>query len=383
MARPSISRDEEERMSEELRWGRPVSRRGFIGGAAAVLAAAGTGRLGGDALAALGEAEQLEGTLYYYNWAQYVNPKTYAAFTKATGVRVKKGFYDSNETLHAKLKAGARGYDLICPTGYLTKVLIAEKLVQPLDWKLLPNVRKNIDPQFLGRSDDPKNRYSVVKDWGTTGFMYRTDKIKERPTSWREFVALVKKYSGRTTMVDSSPEVVGSIATMLGYSYNTENQGELAQVKKVLLELKPHILALHSSNYDTMIANGKAWLGLGWNGDGLALMSKVPAQYVVAKEGGEIWIDYYNIPVGAKNVEAAHAWIDFVYRPRNAALETSYTYYGSALKRAVLKGVLPKSIFNNKIVFPPATTVRKLETNKVTAKGTRLRERIWTEFKAS
>ena len=44
--------------------------------------------------------------------------------------------------------------------------------------------------------------------------------------------------------------------------------------------------------------------------------SKVPSRYVVAKEGGEIWIDYYNIPVGAANPEAAHAWINFVYQPK-------------------------------------------------------------------
>lgn len=244
-------------------------------------------------------------------------------------------------------------------------------------------MRKNVDPKFHNTPDDPKSSYSVVKDWGTTGFMYRTDKIKERPTSWKEFVALVKKYSGRTTMVDSSPEPIGSLAVMLGYSYNTDNEKELNEVRKVLLDLKPHILALHSSNYDTLIANGKAWMGLGWNGDGLLLASKVPAQYVVAKEGGEIWIDYYNIPVGASNPEAAHAWIDFVYQPKINGLETSYTYYGSPLKRSLLKGTAAGKLLTNKVVFPPAATVKKLEFNQVSPKGTRLRERIWTEFKAA
>ena len=70
----------------------------------------------------------------------------------------------------------------------------------------------------------------------------------------------------------------------------------------------------------------------------LAVMRRFPAQYVVAKEGGEIWIDYYNIPVGASNPEAAHAWINFVYQPKINGLETSYTYYGSPLKRSLLKG---------------------------------------------
>jgi spermidine/putrescine transport system substrate-binding protein len=369
-------------MSDELTlWERPVSRRGFIGGTAAVLAAAGLGRFDPDAFAAVSGFEA-GGTLNFYNWAQYVNPKTYAAFTKATGVKVKKSFYDSNETLHAKLKAGARGYDLVCPSGYMTKQLIEEGLLEPLVWSKLKNVAKNVDPKFHNTPDDPKSKYSVVKDWGTTGFMYRTDKIKERPTTWKEFVALTKKYS-KTTMVDSSPEVVGSIATMLGYSYNTEDRKELDEVKKVLFDLKPHIVALHSSNYDTLIAKGKAWMGLGWSGDGLLVASKVPAQYVVAKEGGEIWIDYYNIPVGAKNADAAHAWMDFVYQPKNNGVETAFTYYGSPLKRSLLKGTAAGKLLADKVVFPPPATVEKLEFNQVSPAGKRLRERIWTEFKAS
>src|SRR6185312_4764543 len=128
---------------------------------------------------------------------------------------------------------GARGYDLAAPTGYMVNILTQEKLLEPIDWSKLPNVKKTIDQKFRGLPFDPKDRYSVAKDWGTTGFMYRRDKVKERPTSWREFVTLAKtKYSGKVTVLDGIPECIGSMLAMLGYSYNSDNPKELDAAKK-------------------------------------------------------------------------------------------------------------------------------------------------------
>jgi spermidine/putrescine transport system substrate-binding protein len=360
-----------------------LDRRGFVAaGALAALTALGS-RYAPEALAAA-EREALSGTLYYYNWADYVNPKTYAEFTKKTGVKVRKDFYPNNEALQSKLKAGARGYDLVVPTGYMVQILAAEKLLQPVSWSKLPTARRNISPKFRGLPYDPQNRWSVAKDWGTTGFVYRTDLVKERPTSWRQFFDLMKgKYSGKVVLLDSSPEVIGSIALMLGYSYSTDKRGELNKVRDFLLDLKEHVHSLDTVTYKQKLVAGKAVMAMGWNGDGAFVASKKPAVYVVPNEGAEFWVDCYCIPVGAKNPDAAHAWIDFVFAPKINALETSYTYYGSPLKRELLKGVLAKSILSNPSVFPPARTLAKLEPNKVTAAGTRLRERIWTEFKAS
>jgi spermidine/putrescine transport system substrate-binding protein len=357
---------------------RRVDRRGFVAGTAALMAAAGLGRVP----EALGASQA--GELFYYNWAAYVNPKTYKDFTKATGIKVKKDFYVSNEALQAKLKAGARGYDLAVPTGYMVQILAQDGLLERIDWGKLPNVRKNIDPKFRKLPFDPKDQYSVAKDWGTTGFMYRTDLVKERPTTWREFVNLAKtKYSGKVTVLDGIPECVGSMLVMLGYSYNSDNRAELDKAKKELLALKPHLLAITSTEYKQLLESGKAVMSLGWNGDGLAVAAKKPTAYVVAKEGGEFWVDSYVIPKGAKNADAAHRWIDYVYAPKVNAQETSFTYYGSPVKTALLKGVLAATILNNKAVFPAARIVENLEPNQVTAKGTALRSRIWTEFKAA
>jgi spermidine/putrescine transport system substrate-binding protein len=322
-------------------------------------------------------------TLYYYNWADYVNPKTYPAFTKATGVQVKKDFYVSNEELQAKLQAGARGYDLIVPTGYEIQILTALKLLEPIDWSKLPNAKANLDAKFKNQPYDPKGQYSVPKDWGTTGFVYRTDKVPEKPKTWREFVNLTMgKYSGKVTFLDGVQETIGSLALMLGYSYNTNDKKQLDEVKQWMFKLKPHLLALTSTEYKQQLISGKTVMAMGWNGDGAAVAAKVPAQYVVPREGAEYWIDAYAIPVGAKDTDAAHKWINFVYTPRQNAVETSYTYYGSPLKRSLLKGVLDAKILGDPTVFPPPAVVRKLQAKDASPAGLQLRNRIWTEFKA-
>ena len=103
-----------------------------------------------------------------------MNPKTYPAFTKATGIKVKKDFYASNEALFAKLKGGARGYDLAVPTGYMVQILATRSSWSRSTGRSCRTVKKTIDPKFRKLPFDPKDPYSVAKDWGTTGFMYRS-----------------------------------------------------------------------------------------------------------------------------------------------------------------------------------------------------------------
>ena len=55
---------------------------------------------------------QAEGELFFYNWTDYTSEEMIAKFEKDTGIKVTVDTYDSNETLLAKLKSGATGYDL-------------------------------------------------------------------------------------------------------------------------------------------------------------------------------------------------------------------------------------------------------------------------------
>ena len=374
----------------DKRWERNVTRRGFVaaGAATAFLAACGgstdSESESDDSADKTKTAAELGGTMHYYNWADYVNPETYKNFTAETGVKIKKDFFVSNEELQAKLQGGARGFDLAAPTGYMVQILAEGGLLEELDKSQLPKVAKNIDPQFTKLPYDPEDKWSVPKDWGTTGFMYRTDMVKEKPTSWKDFVELTKgPHSGKVTVLDGIPECIGSMLVMLGYSFNSEDEGEINEAKEQLIDLKPHLLAITSTEYKQMMIDGKAVMALGWNGDGAAVAAKKPAEYVVAEEGGEFWVDAYVVPTGAKNPTAAHAWIDYCYDPEHNALETEFTYYGSPVKRDLMEPVLDKKVFKNDDVFPPESTLEKMEPNSVTPEGTKLRDRAWTEFKAA
>jgi spermidine/putrescine transport system substrate-binding protein len=356
---------------------RQFDRRGVLSAAALALAGAYTRRVP----AAFGATK---GTLRFYDWPDYVSPRTYVGFTRATHIKVQRAYYVSNEALLGRLESGAERYDLAVPTGYMAETLAGAGLLRRLDWSKLPNVRKNADPKFLGLPHDPQNRYSVPKDWGTTGFMFRTDKIRERPRTWKQFFALFNKYPRKFTLLDGSTEVIGSVAVMMGYSFNTESEKELEKVRAFLLDLRPFVRSIDSARYKADIVRGRAYGGMGWNGDGAYVVAKSPqnaALYVVPTEGGEFWVDAYVIPKRGANPAAAHAWIDFVYRPKWSAEETVYTYYGSPLRRALLGTLLPAIALADSSLFPPPRVMRRLEASALTPRGVSLRDRIWSEFK--
>src|SRR3954465_7005610 len=118
----------------------------------------------------------LEKELHIYNWSDYIAENTVSNFEREFGVRVTYDTYESNEEMVAKLQAGASGYDIIVPSGYIIPVLVATDLIVPVNKKYLTNLA-NISPIFQNLPSDPGSKHTVPWQWGTTGIAYRNDKI--------------------------------------------------------------------------------------------------------------------------------------------------------------------------------------------------------------
>lgn len=362
-----------------------MSRRGFlIGAGAAAFLAACSKKVKTSAGAAPGASAsvpaELEGELSVYNWADYMHPKTYGLFEEEFDVKITEDAYPSNEDALAKLQAGAKGYDLVVPTGYMVEIMAKEGLLMEIDHSLVPNLAI-VEDQFLDTPSDPGNRYSVPKDFGTTGFAYRSKFVKEEMTSWEDFYRLAPKYSGRYTVLDSSPEVIGSALKMLGYSYNSTDAGELKQATDELIKLKPHVRKITSSMREILIS-GEAYVSLTWNGEaGYVAVDAPDVRYAVPSEGTEVWTDNWCIVAGAPHPAAAHAFINWHLTPEIQAKDTSYHYYGDVVEGA--EEFLKPALANDPAIYPPAEVTANLEFAQATPEWLRLRNEAWTKFKAA
>ena len=361
-----------------------LSRRGFMAAAAGAAATAWLAACGGSPQTTAQAPKlgtKLEGTVNLYNWQAYINPDNVKAFEQQSGQKVTQDFYVSNEDLLAKLQAGAKGYDVIVPTGYMVEIMIKQGLLFKLAKDHLPNF-KYVDARFTNQPFDPGNQYSVPKDWGTTGFGYRTDLLPSM-TSWGDFWQMATtKASGKVTVLDGENEVIGSALKMLGYSYNSVDPNELNQAKGKLMQLKPHLLSITSTEYITLMQSGQSILSLGWNGDFFAVQTKQPkVVYIVPSEGSELWMDNWCILKTAPDPVAAHAFLNFFMDPHVAAKEISVTYYAQCISAA--SPYIDRSIVTNPSIYPAGSVIDKLEAQKALGNGQRLRDQIWTEFKAA
>ena len=122
-------------------------------------------------------------------------------------------------------------------------------------------------------------------------------------------------------MHDYQLTTIGNALKYFGYSFNSIDPKELAQAEELLLKAKPHLFAI-TSDYQPALRNGDAWAGVCWTGDATQLHRDMPEmQYVIGKEGGEIWSDFYAVPKEAANRKGAYALINFLLDPAVNAKE--------------------------------------------------------------
>jgi spermidine/putrescine transport system substrate-binding protein len=252
--------------------------------------------------------------LNLFAWSEYVPQSVLDDFTKETGVQVNYESYASNEEMLAKLMSGAASYDLIQPSEYVIEALVKEKQLAPLDHAKIPNL-KNIGKEYWDQPHDPELKYSVPYMQGTVGIVVNTEKVKEPVTGFGD--VFQDKYKGRIVILDDALEIVTWALATQGLGPDAVTKENLEKVKPVLAKWLPLVKVYDSDSPKTPLLNGDVDLGVVWSGEAAILINEEPGKfvYVLPKEGAHMFIDNMAIPKGAKNVDTAHKFIDYLLRP--------------------------------------------------------------------
>jgi spermidine/putrescine transport system substrate-binding protein len=330
--------------------------------------------------------------LHLYNWNNYIAPETIKRFEEFCKCEVVQTYYSDNEELLAKLAAGAKGYDVLVPTGNAVQALIRGGQLKALDKTQLPNI-KNVDPTYLDTKFDPGNKYSVPYAMSTTILGYNDEKMKELglPTdTWAvifdpKYLAKVK---GRVTVLDSPNELFAAALKYLGYSANDTDEKHWKEAADVIRKAKPYWAAFNASSYIKELTVGNIWLVHGYSND--IFQANLDAQAAgrkfrilqgMPKEGAVLAVDNMVIHKDAPRSDLALKFINFMLDGKNSAELTNLI--GSGNPNLAAAQFIKPELKAMPAIFPPKDVQARLEQlQDLTPAQRRLRSRMWTEIKA-
>lgn len=296
-----------------------------------------------------------------YNWGEYLDPKTIELFEEETGISVTYEEYETNEIMYPKIVSQAIAYDVVCPSDYMIQRMIENDLLAEINLDNIPNI-KNMDPTYMeqSKSFDPENKYSVPYCVGTVGILYNKSMVKEPVDSWD--ILWNPKYKDSILMQDSVRDAFAVALKRLGHSINSTEVDQLAAAAEDLMEQKPLVQAYVVDQVrDKMIGN-EAALGVIYSGEaGYTKRENPDLEYVIPKEGSNVWIDSWVIPKNAQNKENAEKFINFMCRPEIALMNFEYLTYSTPNLKA-REMIEDEEIRNSKILFPEPEDLSNCET---------------------
>lgn len=261
--------------------------------------------------------------LYVYTWADYIDQSLIEQFEKDNNCNVVIDTFDCNESLFAKLMAGANGYDIIMPTEYIMPQLVSNDLVSKLDVSKLPNTQKNLDQIF---SSKWTLEYNVPYAYSCTGILWRKDKTPKDLlfNDWNDMFDA--RLAGKICMMNDIREVIGIALKMKGFSVNSTNKEEIAQATNLAKEWKTKCTKMDNESYRSGIPSSEFFVAMAYNSDAVMLLveDKDNIGYVIPTNGTTSSKDVFCIMKDSKNKDLAYKFIDMFFIVSNAVKNAEF-----------------------------------------------------------
>ena len=233
-----------------------------------------------------------------------------------------------------RAQKGSPQYDVAIMDFSLSRIANTEGLFGKLDRAKVPNLADVYDQARMGDDMGPAIDFdNLVMIYGDT--------LHAKPTGMKDLLDPANKGQ---VVFSPAPNVIGIalqilVAKYLGLDYHAPIGPVIDTLRKIAANVQTWQAT--PDNY-TMIINGAAGLGIGWNARAQYYIDKSGGKLksIVMEEGSTLDMDTINLVTGAHNPDAANAFINYALAPEPQERFARAMYYGPTNRKAQLPAEL-------------------------------------------
>lgn len=248
-------------------------------------------------------------------WGQVLDKEFLSDFEQETGIRVNMSYFENNEELFVKLQSTSHhDYDLVMPSDWAAELMIQKGLIKKLDRSKV-NVWDTLYPSLCNHYFDPNNDYTIPFYWSLFGLG-----VDERywngssvPATWG-LIFDERIMPKRISTVEDIRELISIAALYLFGRYDKLTDDEIEQIKKLLLQQKPHVEIYTDSRPEYVLASGAVPVVVSWFGDFLKMMRRFDyVQFIVPQEGAFAVIDSFALTATTQKDDLIYPFINYLF----------------------------------------------------------------------
>jgi spermidine/putrescine-binding protein len=285
-------------------------------------------------------------TLHVFTFAEYFHEDVIRDFSRQHNLTVKISLYGTNEELRDSLMAG-NSYDIVVPTDYMVTEMINRGLIREINKDSISNYL-NIDVRMRELDYDFGNNFSIPYFWGAIGLMYDNNYVLNPPLSWKALfdTTEIKQVRHRVSVLDDARTSLGIALIANGHSPNTTNPELIKAAADSLIKIAPFLGRVQSDGLEEPFSTGQLYMSMNWSGSAALATSLISSmRFSMPAEGSIFFVDNLAIPVKAKKVDEAYAFINYLLDAQIAADMTNTNFYPNPvtqsrryIDRMILKG---------------------------------------------
>lgn len=249
--------------------------------------------------------------LNIYMWQQYISDALIADFETANNCKINLSYMSDNADAITKLTAGGgQEYDLIMTCDAYMESLVAGGYVQPLNFDAIPNA-SNINEAYWTAKE-----YCVPYLMNYIYVVYNGETCPVEITSYNDLINPALK--GQISTIDGARNLFPIALIALGYDPNSTEEAEIAEAYEWLVKFNENVVAY--GNAEQNLTSGTASVALTYDGNASWAMSELGDKNTLKiadfkEDAVQLGFDLYVIPTGAKHVDLAEKFLNYITDP--------------------------------------------------------------------